>query len=186
MLRFLPGVLLIQAITAALVFALLRSDSVELRWVFGGLVGLFSLVAALWFGSIAAHRSRDAVSRVEERFARDREKMKLSAEKAKSQAMLKVHKDAAREVKRAQGKANTMVMAAFAGTIGLGVLMVFSNLLTLGVVTLSASGGALGGYLLRLRQEGRGRAAERLVGSSQPPAGLLPKSLDRLKGGAGK
>ncbi len=49
-------------------------------------------------------------------------------------------------------RANLKVGLAFMAVSGLGVLMLVTNMLTLGLLTITTAGGALGGYLLRWRQ----------------------------------
>jgi len=45
--------------------------------------------------------------------------------------------------------------------------MIFSQLLTLGLLTLAVGGGALGGYLMRVRQEGVTRQKEAFAMSDE-------------------
>jgi hypothetical protein len=153
MIRFLPGILLIQIATIALV--LLAPDNLQglawLRLVIPLLVvGFF---AAFWFAAIAKHKSKDDVARLKEEHAREREKIQINAERAKTRLVKKTQQQISRETKIAHGKANFKVGAALAGVMGLGALMLLTQFLTLGVFTLTTAGGALGGYLYRGRKE---------------------------------
>ena len=153
MLRYLPGILLIQIATVALVF--LAPDNLQgaawLRLVIPLLVvGFF---AAFWFAAIAKHKSKDDVAKLKEEHAREREKIHINAERAKTRIVKKTQQQISRETKIAHGKANFKVGAALAGVMGLGALMLLTQFLTLGVFTLTTAGGALGGYLYRGRKE---------------------------------
>jgi hypothetical protein len=53
-------------------------------------------------------------------------------------------------------RANIKIGLAFAGAAGLGGLLILTQFMTLGWLTLAAAGGGLGGYLLRIRQ-GKGK-----------------------------
>ena len=169
MLRFLPAILLIQI--ASVLLVLLAPDDLQgiawLRLLIPLLVvGFFG---ALWFASIAKHKSKDEVSQLQAQHAREREKIQLNAERAKTRMMKKTQQQIAREAKIAHGKANFKVGAALAGVMGLGALMLLTQFLTLGVVTLTTAGGALGGYLYRGRKEHKNRLAS-----------LSQSDLDRL------
>ncbi len=160
MLRFLLGIVVIQA--ATLVLVLLAPDNLQgigwLRLIIPLiLMGVFS---AFWFNSIAKHLSKDQLASVKEEHAREREKIQLNAERAKTRLVKKTQQQIAKESKIAHGKANFKVGAALAGVMGLGALMLLTQFLTLGVITLTTAGGALGGYLYRGRKESQNRLIE--------------------------
>jgi len=71
---------------------------------------------------------------------------------AKTRLVKKTQQQIARESKIAHSKANFKVGAAFSGTIAFGGLMLLTELLTLGLLTMSTAGGALGGYLWRAKK----------------------------------
>jgi hypothetical protein len=62
--------------------------------------------------------------------------------------------------------------SAFAGIAGLGTLLLLTQFLSLGVLLISSSGGAVAGYLLRLRQEAR----RRNLPDAETRPRLLPES----------
>lgn len=160
MLRFLLGILVIQAATLLLV--LLAPDDLQgIGWfrliIPLILMGVFS---AFWFSSIANHLSKDQLNQLKEEHAREREKIQLNAERAKTRLVKKTQQQIAKESKIAHGKANFKVGAALAGVMGLGALMLLTQFLTLGVITLTTAGGALGGYLYRGRKESQNRLVE--------------------------
>ncbi len=154
MLRFFLGIIAVQIATVALV--LLAPDLQGVGWlrliVPLLVVGFF---AAFWFGSLAKHKSKDDLSHLKEKHAQEREKIQLNAERAKTRMMKKTQQQIAREAKITHSKANFKVGAAFAGTIGAGALMLLTELLTLGLLTISTAGGALGGYIMRARKGDR-------------------------------
>lgn len=153
MLRFLPGILIIQIATVALALAAVRTSDSE-QWIaIACLAVIVNLVTTFWFGSIAGHMKKDAVARAKEEFYRERETLKVNAERQKSRLIKKSHEQINKETNRAHAKANFKVGAAFAGVIGAGALMMFTQFLTLGLLTLAGGGGALAGYLVRVRQE---------------------------------
>jgi hypothetical protein len=166
MLRFLPGIVLVQAATVALVVITLKADQQGL-WIAAALMALIlGLVTALWFGSIAEHIGKDALARVQERHARDRERLRVKAEKDKTKVIEQSHRQIARATSRAHAKANFKVGAAFAAAVGAGILMLFTQFLTIGLLTLTTAGGALVGYGVRTRQE--------LAARKKKTAGALP------------
>jgi hypothetical protein len=152
MLKFFFGILIVQAATVGLV--ILAPDDLQgvawLRLIIPLIV--VSVFTAFWFASMAKHKSKDAMSEVKAKHAREREKIQLNAERAKTRMMKKTQQQIAREAKITHSKANFKVGMAFAGAIGAGALMLLTELLTLGLLTMSTAGGALGGYILRARK----------------------------------
>jgi Flp pilus assembly protein TadB len=110
-------------------------------------------LTAFWFGSIAARQRKDKISRLKEHHAKERESIRVNAERAKREMVKQAQRKTLQEVKRASTRANIIIGLAFAGATGLGALLILTQFMTLGWLTLAAAGGALGGYLLRIRQE---------------------------------
>ena len=153
MLKYLPGILIIQAATVAMTLAALKSSEQEL-WLAIGLLGLIiGLVTAFWFSSIASHIKKDALAQARDEFSREREKLRVNAERQKTRLLKKSHEQIRKETNRAYARTNFKLGAGFVGIIGAGALMIFTQFLTLGLLTLAVGGGALGGYLVRLRQD---------------------------------
>lgn len=152
MLKFLPGILLLQAITVALV--LLAPDLSGWGWLRLLVpVLIVGLLTSSWLGAIAAHRYKDEISRLQENHARERENLRVNAERAKHRVLKQAHQETIQEVRRTSTQANIKVGLAFAGMAGIGGLLLLTQFMTLGLLTLTTAGGALGGYVLRLRQE---------------------------------
>ena len=139
MLKYFLGILIIQAATVAMTLAAIKSDDQELWLAVFLLAMILDLVTAFWFVSIASHAKKDALANAKDEFSREREKLRVNAER--------------KETNRAHASTSFKLGAGFVGIVAAGSLMIFSQLLTLGLLTLAVGGGALGGYLLRARQE---------------------------------
>ena len=153
MLKYLLGILIIQAATVAMTLAAIKSGDQEL-WLAVLLLGLLiALVTAFWFVSIASHAKKDALANAKDEFFKEREKLRVNAERQKTRLIRKSHEEIRKETNRAHARTNFKLGAGFIGIVAAGSLMIFSQLLTLGLLTLAVGGGALGGYLMRVRQE---------------------------------
>ncbi|MCK5854615.1 MAG: hypothetical protein KAG56_05290 [Sulfurovaceae bacterium] len=147
--KFFLGIILVQLITGVLI----AISPAELNTV--GILRLIipllfvSLVVAFWFTSLAANYRKDSEAKIKSSFAKEKETIKVNAEKAKIKVVKEAQQDIAREAKMTYAKANFKVGAAFAGTLGLGALFVFAQMMTVGLLTLAAAGGAAGGYVYR-------------------------------------
>ena len=152
-LRFLAGILLVQLATGLLVFLALGSERPE-TWL---LLGLFALIlgtiAAFWFGTIAAHAHQKATAHLHEQFSREREKIRVRAEREKSRVMQKNQQQLEKERRKVQARANKKTTLMFTGMVAAGGLMVFTQFMTFGLLLMSGAGGALAGYLLRVKQQ---------------------------------
>lgn len=149
MLKYLLGILLVQIVTVILVL-----------WAPSDLqgIGLLRLIvpllfvgfmAAFWFSSMAQHLRKDELAKAREQFAREREDLKVKAERAKTRVVKQAQQDIAKEARTTHARANFKVGATFAGAVGFGSLLLLTQFLTIGVILLATSGGALGGYLYR-------------------------------------
>lgn len=153
MLKFLPGILLLQAITVALVL-LSPADLTGAGWLRLLIpILIVGLITTFWFGSMSAQQNKDEISRLREDHAKERENLRVNAERAKTRVVKQAHKETIQEVRRTSTQANIKVGLAFAGAAGIGGMLLLTQFMTLGIMTLTAVGGALGGYVLRTRQE---------------------------------
>lgn len=154
MLRFLPGIILIQLITTGLIFAGFRwSHDLQLVVVMG-LIGLIiGTLAAFWFNSIARALRSEAIARVREDYALEREQIVLSAEREKATVVHQSYQRIEKETKRIHAKANFKIGLAFAAAAAAGSVMLVTQFVTLGLIVLVGSGSGLAGYLTRARQE---------------------------------
>lgn len=181
MLRFLPGIVIIQIATIAMVF--LAPENLQgvawLRLFIPILVvGFF---AAFWFSSMAKQKSKDEIANLQSVHAREREKIQVNAERAKTRLIKKTQQQITRETKIAHGKANFKVGAAFSGLIGMGALMLLTEFLTLGIMTLTTAGGALGGYFYRGR-----KANEKLLENYQVSESVFKQNKTETDVAGGK
>ena len=184
MLRFLPGILLLQLATLGI--CLFVPQPIEGKaWIAVLLpIALLGIFVALWFASVAKNTTQEAVNKAKLAFAKERENIQVKAEKAKSKLIDKTHKQIASESRRTQRGANLKVGAAFAATVGAGILMLVIEMLTFGLMTLTTAGGALGGYLVRAKKAHRELAAQ--SNQSAPLIEVSDMKTDTKKSSDGK
>jgi Flp pilus assembly protein TadB len=148
--KFLIGILIVQVITAVLIYIspINLDDSISLLRL---ILPLFfvALMVAFWFSSLSSHLRKDSEHKMKTQFAKEREAIKVKAEKDKNRVVKQSQKEIAREAKMTHAKANFKVGAAFAGVLGVGALFIFAQFLTAGLLTLTAAGGVAGGYYWR-------------------------------------
>jgi hypothetical protein len=181
MFRFLPGIILVEA--AAITMLLLFPDFLQqYNWAkIGVLLLVLGVLVSLWFKSIALHINKDEITQLKEDFARERETLKVKAEREKHKLIRQTHKQITKETRRAQSVANMKVTTAFAGVAGVGALLLFTQFMTIGLLAVSSAGGAAFGYFARLRQESRNQ----LPGEVNPPAIEQKKRRPRTLPGIG-
>ena len=166
--KFLTGILLVQAATAILAIVALRTEHREL-WILLALLALsLSILAAFWFASIVGHAKKDATAQMREGFSREREKIRVRAEREKSRMMEKSHQRIIKERSRGQNRANTRVGVVAAGALALGGVMLFTQFFTFGLLLMTTAGGAVAGYLMRSRQLLPGRKKDPSLESKRP------------------
>lgn len=150
--RFLIGTLVLQGATALVTYTALQTD-VAMTWpLFVALGATSGVLVTLWFESIAGHISEKALSRAQQRHSKEREKIRLEAERQKAKLSVKHTKT--------KGTAGVKLRTGLAvgGMAGVGVAMMLAQFVTLGLLTVSTAGGAALGYSVRVRQERRLRA----------------------------
>lgn len=183
MFKFLPGIILIQIITTILVVAAFSwaqdPQLVAVLVLFSLIVGILT---AFWFAYIARDIYKDLQQKMLEKYAQDRENILLNAEREKANIaseksklqerharereiiLLEAEREKAsiasesyryleKEIRKAHARANFKVGAAFAVATAAGGVMIFSQLVTVGMMVLVASGSGLAGYLARARHE---------------------------------
>jgi fatty acid desaturase len=169
-LRFLPGIIIAQAATAVLVFAFM--ENTKANWLPYVLLALIaSLLTAFWLASIANHIKKDALARMKEGLVREREQLLVTTEKEKSRVFEQTHKRIVKETNRAHAKANFKVGAAVVGAVGIGIGLLSIQFFTIGLLTLLAAGGALTGYMARVRQNAlanRKKATKKILPPHKP------------------
>ena len=179
LLRFLIGIFLLQAVTGLLVYTALGTDWRTTWPLFLLLGGSIGVMVAFWFTTIAGGERRHAVARAGQRFSKEREKIRVKAEQIRAKAS-----------RGGFGRGMSLKSGvAVGGAVGLGVAMMLTQFITLGLVTLTAAGGAALGYGVRARQEklvaARRLAAEekalRVIATQEPMALIESRSRRRQK-----
>jgi hypothetical protein len=189
MFRFLPGIFIVLASTVALVLAI-QNPGTRTWWITVSLiVVVISLLASFWFASIANHMHKDTVSRVKERYAKERENLRVKTEREKTRVIEESHRRVLKGANRAHAKANFKVGLAVTGAVGAGIIMLFTELLTMGLLTLSTAGGALVGYGARARQD-RLSKSKRSIGAADggqaSPRIIEAEQVPRIPASGGK
>lgn len=176
MLKYLLGILLVQVVTVVLV--LLAPSDLRGLGILRLIIPLLfvGFMAAFWFSSMAQHLRKDELARAKEQFAREREDLKVKAERAKTRVVKQAQQDIAKEARSTHAKANFKVGATFAGAIGFGSLLLLTQFLTVGIILLATSGGALGGYLYRGK-----RLKKALASSDNQPKIIAQKPVAKIK-----
>ena len=171
--KFLVGIFLLQGTTALLLMTAQDADLGKSGWLIGSLGILIGVLAALWFSAIAGHASQHSFTRASEKFNRQRDRIRRQAEKEKTREIKDSHQQLLRETRRLQNRSTVKLGAALTGIAGLGVLLLFTQFMTLGLLAVSATGGALLGYSIRARQyPAIDRTSDATTGSlAEKPAG---------------
>ncbi len=178
MLKFIPGVLLLQFITIALVL-IAPGDLSNWGWLrLAAPILIAGFLTAFWFGSIAANQRKDAISRLKEDHAKERETIRVNAERAKTRLVKQTQQKAMQEVRRSSRQSNIRVGLGFAAAAGLGSLLLLTQFVSVGLLVLTTASGGLGGYLLRLRQE-KGRL--QLPRRGRPEPGVIDVTPGKTK-----
>ncbi len=180
------GLVLIQGVTALLLYAWWRSGSADAAITFGALAVASALFAALWLASLARGHSAESVLRAEADLARERERQRRLTAEERARTVERARKQVKRETQRVRNRSSVKLYGGFAGIAALGALLLLTQFLSLGVLLISSSGGAIAGYLLRIRQESRRQ--NRLAGGDRPqlvPATRVLGGPDDTGNGAG-
>jgi predicted outer membrane lipoprotein len=162
--KFVIGVVLLQGVTALLVVTALRT-SLEQTWpLFGALAVAVGVLTALWLHSIADSARKQCLAKAQEGFSREREKIRVRAEQEKTREVRSSQRQIQREKQKASTSSNLKTGVMIGGAVGVGVVMLLTQMVTLGLLTLSTAGGAALGYGVRARQDRLGRAGRGLLG----------------------
>jgi hypothetical protein len=177
--KFLIGIFLLQGTTALLLMTAQETNLDRSGWLVGLLGILIGVIAALWFSTITSHASQHTLIRASEKYNRQRDRIRRQAEKEKTREIRNSHQQVLRETRRLQNRSTLKLGAAMTGIAGLGVMLLFTQFMTLGLLAVSATGGALLGYSIRARQDpalGRtpGSAAGSLAGDQGGRERILP------------
>jgi len=137
-LKFFLAIVFIQIITITLIYiSPTRLNDIDYLRLTIPLL-FIAMLMAFWLNSLAGHGKKDVVDKMKDSFAKEREEIRVKAEK-----------NIAKEAKVTHAKANFKVGAAFAGVVGVGALFILAQMMTAALLTLSAAGGAAGGFYWR-------------------------------------
>ena len=150
--KFLTGIFLLQGATALLLMMAQDADLQRSGWLIGLLGILIGVIAALWFSTITSHASQHSLIRASEKYNRQRDRIRRQAEKEKTREIRNSHQQVLKETRRLQSRSTLKTGVAMTGVAGLGVILLFTQFMTLGLLAVSATGGALLGYGIRARQ----------------------------------
>ena len=153
MLRFFCGLLLVQIIIAVLVQINPLLNSLEKTLMTGVVILLMSTVVTLWFNTVVTHLTDKRIAALKEQFAKEREKLNVNAEREQKKLIKKTQKEIESERRRQSTKANWKIGGTIAVAAGFGLIMLMSQFFTLGLLSLTTAGGAVGGYLARSRKD---------------------------------
>ena len=183
MLKFLFGIIVIQLVTAITVMAalnwLLDPQFIFVVVLFSLVM---AVLAAFWFVYIGrdlhknelqkmqdlhafererillnAEREKASIkeegSKLQEKHAREREMILLAAEREKGNIVLQSYRNQEKEIRKAHAKANFKAGVICTVAAAAGGVLIFSQLITVGMMVLIASGSGLAGYMTRARYE---------------------------------
>jgi F0F1-type ATP synthase assembly protein I len=189
LIRFLIGIFLLQGVTALLVYTALGSDWQTTWPLYLVLAVSIGTLVGLWFSAIVGADRRHAVARVSERLSKEREEIRVKAEQqrikdARNQERL-VAKASAASKAGGIGRGLTLKSGVVVGgAVGVGVAMLLTQFVTLGLLTLTTAGGAALGYGARVRQEKL--IAGRRIDSDRREVSVIPaKETPLTIGGRG-
>jgi len=151
--KFLPSLIVLQILLALVVIAVLQSGHELAAVVIAVFILVTGVAFAFWFRSISDLHSKDMIASIKEEHALDREKIRVENEKEKIKVISDAQKQTTKQVTRANAKANFKAGAVITAAIGFGSLLIIGQMVTLGLLILTTTGGGLAGYLLRGRQE---------------------------------
>ena len=152
MLKFLPGILLLQAITVALTVTM-PSDMSGWWWRLLLPLVTIGVVTAFWLKSLADQHNKDEMYKLRETHAKEREQIRVNAERAKTRIVKEVQQETLQEVRKTSAQANTRLGIAVGGMAAIGGALMLAQFITMGLVVFGTAGGAVGGYIMRRRQE---------------------------------
>lgn len=164
--KYLVGAFLLQGATVLLVMTTQDAALQKSGWLLVSIGVLIGVIAALWFSAIASHASQHSFERASEKFNRQRDRIRRQVDKEKTKEIKDGHRQVLRETRRLQNRSTLKLGVAMTGVAGLGILLLFTQFMTLGLLAVSATGGALLGYGVRARQYPALRqASDEAVGS---------------------
>lgn len=174
MFRYLPCILLVQIVTLSLFWVSRDNTLTHMLTTVALPAMVVSSAIALWFSALSRMDTQKANAKLVAKHFAEREKLtqklernrseqmqRASADQAKileragyerEKLMRQTHQDMMKAERSATRRANMKVGGALSLLIVAGVGLLFVQFMTLGLLTITAAGSALGGYLLRWKQ----------------------------------
>jgi hypothetical protein len=171
--KFLIGVLLLQGATVMLVYTASKTDLAQTWPLFGALGVTLGAVIALWLSAVSEHARKEALSKAEASFSRQREKIRVRAEQDKTKEIKNAQRQIQRETQRSKTGSNIKTGIVIGGAASAGLLLLLTQMVTLGLLTLTTAGGAALGYGIRSRQERLGLGVGKRFGREEKQVGAI-------------
>lgn len=155
--KYLLVIVLVQIATAlSVLFASGEMQGAEWLRILIPLI-ITAIAAAFWLQTFSTHYTKHVIAKLKEDHAKEREKIRVNAERAKTRLVKKNQQEMVEEVRKTQssgGMKQNMKMAGIVTvTAAAGGLLLLSNFMLMGLLAITTAGGAAGGYWARLRQE---------------------------------
>ena len=156
--KFFLGILLLQVATGLLLYLALKMDLHQTWLLFGGLLLVFNTLAALWFHGLSESLRKQHLAKAQVKFSRERERLQVRAEREKAKASERAQEKVQRVQRRSETGSQIKTGILIGGALSAGAVLLLTQMVTLGLLTLTTVGGAALGYGLRTRQERLGLA----------------------------
>ena len=149
LIKFIFGIILVQFTTAVLVYLAPNELTTQSIAQISIPLIFIAVLIGFWFNSLSSHSKKDALYKAEGDFAKEKEKIKVKAQKENIKTMKEAQQEIVQEATKTHAKANFKVGASFAGVLAIGGLFVLAQMVTAGLLVMTATGGVLGGYYWR-------------------------------------
>lgn len=180
--KFLIGILFLQGSTGLLLYTALRTDLSQTWPLFGALGIALAAMAALWFNAIADNARKVALANAQASFSREREKIRVRAEQEKAREVKNTQRQAERQQQRARVGGQLKTGLLIAGGAGAALLLLMTQMISLGMLALTTAGGAAIGYGVRARQDRLGKAEGALqLGGRDKPVQALTGGIEEAQ-----
>lgn len=210
MFRYLPGIVLVQAVTLTLFWVNLGASLQDMLLRVALPALMFSAVTALWLSMVGKMEAERRNASLREEQASERSRLNREIERARSDVLQQAHSDRTQWMEKVHAererlvqqthkqllqrersinrRANVKLGLAFMALAGLGVGLVFTQLFTLGLLMMTTAAGAMGGYVLRWRQTKdvlESLRSPSATGGGEPMALPAPEKSTKLPKSAG-
>jgi len=155
--KYLLVIVLVQIATAiSVLFAPSEMQGSEWLRILIPLV-ITAIAAAFWLQTFSTHYTKHVIAKLKENHAKEREKIRVNAERAKTRLVKKNQQEIVEEVRKTQSSSTIKQNMKMAGVVTItaaaGGFLLLSNFMLMGMLAITTAGGAAGGYWARLRQE---------------------------------